>query len=168
MSKSSKFGSHGQNYLGMKNIITALLLVSNLAAFSQTNLKCETPKKLVENFFIAFHAQDTIQLKNFVTDGVVLASASLDSLGNTKLSTSDYHSFISSIASIPPEAKFEEIIHEFRIEENGLLATVTTPYSFHFNGELSHCGVNSFQLVNFNGAWKIVYLIDTRDKENCD
>jgi len=58
--------------------------------------------------------------------------------------------------------------HDFRVEENGLIATVTTPYSFYYNGNFSHCGVNSFQLVNFSGEWKIVYLIDTRTKENCD
>ncbi len=123
---------------------------------------------MVLDFFEAFHAQDTVKLKSFAMNGIKLESVSMDAEGNTILTSDDYSKFLKSIASIPGEASFEEKLHEFRIEENGLLATVTTPYSFYYNGNFSHCGVNSFELVNFNGEWKIVYLIDTRTKENCD
>lgn len=152
----------------MKKIIFAAIILLNLTAFSQTGDISNSPKRLVQDFFEAFHAQDTIKLKSFAVDGVKMESVSMDAEGNTKLTSEDYSKFIKSIASIPAEASFEEKFHEFRIEQNGLLATVTTPYSFYYNGNFSHCGVNSFQLVNFNGEWKIVYLIDTRGKENCD
>lgn len=97
-----------------------------------------------------------------------LQSVSLDTEGNTKITSEDFSQFIKSIASIPADASFEEKLHAFRIEQNGLLATVTTPYSFYYNRNFSHCGVNSFQLVSFSGEWKIVYLIDTRTKEDCN
>jgi len=152
----------------MKKIIIVLLFITNIAAFAQTNEPAETPEKMVKDFFEAFHAQDTVKLKSFAVEGVELASVSIDAEGNTKLTSEDYSKFIKSIASIPSEATFEEKLHDFRVEENGLIATVTTPYSFYYNGNFSHCGVNSFQLVNFNGEWKIVYLIDTRTKKDCD
>lgn len=138
-----------------------------MAAFSQSEKTANTPEKLVVDFFGAFHAQDTLKLKNFALNGIKLQSVSIDAEGNTKLNTSEYSEFVKSIASIPAEASFEEKLHEFRVEENGLLATVTTPYSFFYNGNFSHCGVNSFQLVKFDEEWKIIYLIDTRRKENC-
>ena len=138
-----------------------------MGVFAQTDKDEATPKKMVLDFFEAFHAQDTVKLKSFAKNGIKLESVSLDAEGNTVLTSDDYSKFLKSIASIPAEASFEEKLHEFRVEENGLLATVTTPYSFYYNGNLSHCGVNSFQLVNFNSEWKIVYLIDTRSKENC-
>lgn len=47
------------------------------------------------------------------------------------------------------------------------LASVWTSYKFYYNGNFSHCGVNSFQLVRMNGIWKIQYLIDTRRKDGC-
>lgn len=47
------------------------------------------------------------------------------------------------------------------------MAQVWTPYEFYRDGQFSHCGVNSFQLVKLNGEWKIVYIIDTRRKEAC-
>lgn len=151
----------------MKKIIFTAIILLNLSVFSQTGDISNSPKNLVENFFVAFHAQDTSALKIFAIEGVKLESVSMDAEGNTKLTSEEYSNFIKSIASIPAEASFEEKLHEFRIEENGPLATVTTPYSFYYDGNFSHCGVNSFQLVKFNGEWKIVYLIDTRGKENC-
>ncbi|MGA8853541.1 MAG: nuclear transport factor 2 family protein [Christiangramia sp.] len=152
----------------MKKLIITLVLLSNMGVFAQSLKDEATPKKMVLDFFEAFHAQDTVKLKSFAMNGIKLESVSMDAEGNTILTSDDYSKFLKSIASIPGEASFEEKLHEFRIEENGLLATVTTPYSFYYNGNFSHCGVNSFELVNFNGEWKIVYLIDTRTKENCD
>ena len=152
----------------MKRIFFIAILLINMTAFGQTEKTTNTPKKLVVDFFEAFHAQDTIKLKSFALDGIKMQSVSMDAEGNTKLSSDDYSKFLKSIASIPADASFEEKLHEFRVEENGLLATVTTPYSFYFNENFSHCGVNSFQLVKFNGEWKITSLIDTRTKKNCD
>lgn len=123
---------------------------------------------MVEDFFVAFHQQDTVKLKNFALESTMLQSVSVDSEGNTELHTDSYEKFLKGIASIPKEATFQEKLHEFRVEENnGALATVTTPYSFYFNGKQTHCGVNSFTLVKLEGEWKIAYLIDTRTKE-CD
>lgn len=139
-----------------------------MSSFSQRSSSENTPQKLVEDFFIAFHKQDTIKLKEFASDNVRLQSVSIDEEGNSKLMTEDYSKLLKGIAAIPAEATFQEKLHEFRIEENGLLATVTTPYSFYYNGNFSHCGVNIFQLVKFSGEWKIVYLIDSRMKEGCD
>ncbi|MDR5590637.1 nuclear transport factor 2 family protein [Christiangramia sp. SM2212] len=151
----------------MKKLLMVAVFLTNLAVFSQTDKDEATPKKLVQDFFEAFHDQDTVKLKSFAVDSMQLQSISKDAEGNTQVSTTEYSKFLKNIASIPAETNFEEKLHEFRIEENGLLATVTTPYSFYFNGNFSHCGVNSFQLVNFSGEWKIVYLVDTRTKEDC-
>lgn len=152
----------------MKRILSVAFFLINMTIFAQAEKSSDSPKQLVLDFFEAFHAQDTVKLKNFAMEGTILQSVSMDAEGNTKLSADNYSKFIKSIASIPAEATFQEKLHEFRIEENGLLATVTTPYSFYYNGNLSHCGVNSFELVKFNDVWKITYLIDTRTKENCD
>ncbi|MCG9972080.1 nuclear transport factor 2 family protein [Christiangramia crocea] len=148
----------------MKKIIFLALIFVNMSAFAQR----QTPRELVDDFFEAFHAQDTTELKTFAHEGARLESVSIDAEGSTKLITGDYSKFLKGIASIPADATFEEKLHEFRVEENGPLATVTTPYSFYYNGAFSHCGVNSFQLVQFNGKWKIVYLIDTRTTQDCD
>lgn len=50
----------------------------------------------------------------------------------------------------------------------GSLATVVTPYSLYLNGQLSHCGVNVFQLARTDDGWRIVGLADTRRREGCE
>jgi predicted component of viral defense system (DUF524 family) len=67
--------------------------------------------------------------------------------GKNSLSSNTYAEFLQRIKSIPSTTKFEEKIHSFDVRINGALATVITPYSFHVNGNLSHCGVNSFTMV---------------------
>lgn len=139
-----------------------------MSAISQNNNSENTPKKMVEDFFVAFHQQDTVKLKNFAIESTLLQSISVDSEGQTELHTDSYQKFLKGIASIPKEATFQEKLHEFRIEENNeALATVTTSYTFYYNGNRTHCGVNSFTLVKLEGEWKIAYLIDTRTKD-CD
>ncbi len=152
----------------MKKILYIAICLFSVAGYSQSKDSLNSPREFVQDFFKAFHAQDTVKLKSFAAEGMKLQSVSLDTEGNTKITSEDFSQFIKSIASIPADASFEEKLHAFRIEQNGLLATVTTPYSFYYNGNFSHCGVNSFQLVCFSGEWKIVYLIDTRTKEDCN
>ncbi|AVR47538.1 3-methyl-2-oxobutanoate hydroxymethyltransferase [Christiangramia fulva] len=152
----------------MKRLFFLSLILIGMAAFSQSKDSENTPKKMVEDFFEAFHQQDTVKLKEFALESTILQSISIDAEGNTALHTDSYEKFLKGIASIPKDASFQEKLHEFRIEENNnALATVTTPYTFYFNGSRTHCGVNSFTLVKLDGEWKIAYLIDTRTKD-CD
>ena len=74
--------------------------------------------------------------------------------------------FIEQISKATPGSLDERISFE-TVKVDGPLAIAWTPYSFYYNGQFSHCGVNSFQLVRFNGIWKIQYIIDTRRKTGC-
>ena len=148
----------------MKNLMFLAFIFTCFSSQAQTS----NPKQLIIDFFEAFHEQDTVKLKTFATESLQLKSVSMNAEGKTTISTSAYSGFVKSIASIPKNVKFEEKIHEYRIEENGLLATVTTPYTFYYNGEKSHCGTNVFNLVKKDGNWKILFLMDSRSKKNCD
>lgn len=124
-------------------------------------------RKVVETFFEGFHKQDSSLIYSTVAQGVVLQTTSKDSQGNTKFSTEDFSKFVKSIVSIPDSIAFEERLTSFSIQVNQGLANAWVGYGFWINGEFSHCGINSFQMVNFDGHWKIVHLIDTRGKEGC-
>ncbi len=79
-----------------------------------------------------------------------------------------YEKFVQGLISIPKTTTFEEKLKSFSIQIDGAMANAWTPYEFWLNGAFHHCGVNSFQLVKYGANWKIVYLIDTRRKEDCD
>lgn len=152
----------------MKKLICLFLLAGSFCSFSQEIREKEDAKQVVIDFFEAFHRQDSSALRNLAHPTVKMQSIATNEEGASKLSTNTYGEFLKSIVSIPPTTKFEEKLHSFEVQVNGPLGIVTTPYSFLVNGNLSHCGVNSFTLVKEADEWKIVYLIDTRKKQGCD
>ncbi|MFN3999598.1 nuclear transport factor 2 family protein [Algoriphagus sp.] len=76
--------------------------------------------------------------------------------------------FVKRIATTPEGTNLDERILDYQIKIDGTMASAWTPYQFYVNGNFSHCGVNSFQLVKMAEGWKIVYIIDTRRKEPCE
>ena len=129
--------------------------------------EAENVKAKIIEFFDAFHKQDTSALKAMVTEKIILQSISINKEGKTILKEDDYTQFVKNIASIPKDTKFEEKLLDYRIQVDGHMANAWTPYEFWYEGEFSHCGVNSFQLIKDNGDWKIIYLVDTRRREGC-
>jgi len=85
-----------------------------------------------------------------------------------KLTQTRSSDFLAMIANRKPDQTWEERILDYKIEIDGSLATVWTPYQFYVNGELSHCGANAFTLVQTNDGWKIYSVIDSRRLKGCD
>ena len=150
----------------MKSIILIITLIFALSLNAQMTEK-EKVKETVIEFFDAFHKQDTTLLKAMAKGNIKLQSISVNKEGETVLTESDYFQFIHNIASIPKDRTFEEKILDFTINIDGNMANAWTPYEFWYQEKLSHCGVNSFQLMKEEGKWKIIYLVDTRKREGC-
>ena len=55
----------------------------------------------------------------------------------------------------PGPEKFEERLSDPAIESDGSVAMVWGNYVFLIDGNVHHCGVDHFDLVRDNGAWKI-------------
>lgn len=146
-------------------VIVAIALSFNLNA--QTAEETQVKSKIIE-FFDAFHKQDSTALRSMATEDITLQSISTNKEGKTILSKSEFNAFVTSIASIPKDKKFEEKLTGFSIQVDGEMANAWTPYEFWIDGKFSHCGVNSFQLMKVDSEWKIIYLVDTRRRENCN
>jgi hypothetical protein len=144
----------------MKNLIYTLLFFIYLPINAQDLL----PKKIIEDFFVAFHAKDTITLRELCHPEIIMQTIANTKEGN-KIETNEFSAFLKSIASIPVNMKFEERILNKNIQIDGNLAHIWTPYEFYINDQLSHIGANSFTLYNENGKWQIIHLIDTRRKK---
>ncbi len=48
------------------------------------------------------------------------------------------------------------------------MAIAWTPYEFYVNDKFNHCGVDVFTLMQTAKGWKIMGIVDTRRKENCN
>jgi hypothetical protein len=56
-----------------------------------------------------------------------------------------------------------EEMHNPKIFVHGNIAVVWTPFTFHRNGEYSHSGLDTFQLIKTDGGWKIFSIMYTAD-----
>lgn len=138
----------------------------NDLTFQDEKYKMEV-RKTVETFFKGFHLKDSMLIKKVVHQDVMMQSIGKSKSGDIELSKQNFNEFLKSICSIPETMEFEEVIHDYEIKLDGKMANVWTPYTFLINGNISHCGTNSFQLFKRNGIWKIFYIVDTRSKEGC-
>ena len=150
----------------MKKILLLFLFCFAFTVNAQNSETEQVKAKIIE-FFDAFHRQDTTALKSMVKDHITLQSVHKNKEGKTVLKQDDFNKFVKSIASIPKDQTFEEKLLDFKIQVDGVMANAWTPYEFWFNGNFSHCGVNSFQLIKEEDTWKIIYLIDTRRRQGC-
>lgn len=151
----------------MRKVTFILLLFISNIMFAQNDDISEVKNTIVK-FFDAFHKQDSMAINTLVSKAIVLQSIGKNKEGVAQLKTEKFSNFLKSIVSIPKDKKFEEKLLDFKIRVDGDMANAWTPYEFWFNGEFSHCGVNSFQLVRLDGNWKIIYLIDTRRRDGCN
>ena len=151
----------------MKKTIFILILCMGLNVNAQDAQK-DMVKATIIKFFEAFNKQDTVTLKSMAKGDIKLQTIVVNKEGKTILQESSYEKFIKSIASIPKDNTFEEKLLSFNIQVDGKMANAWTPYEFWFNGNFSHCGVNSFQLIKEEDGWKIIYLVDTRRREGCN
>ena len=153
----------------MKRLIaSAVFLLFGTFAIAQNSYEEEKIKEVVNTFFDGFHTRDSTIMKSVFYEDPVVQTIAKTKEGETKLVNEELEKVLKGIVSIPLETTFKEVLHDYVIKIDGEMANAWTPYSFYLNDSFSHCGVNSFQLLKQNGAWKIIYLIDTRRREGCE
>lgn len=62
---------------------------------------------------------------------------------------------------------WDEQIYDVEIKVDGAMASAWTPYTFYLDGEISHCGINSIEMLYDEGGWKVTQLSDTRRRGDC-
>lgn len=149
----------------MRLFLTLSLTLIVTSALRAQNAE-DSVKAVVNNLFAAMKNADSTGLKNVFSESAVLQTISLTKEGQTIVRTESIRAFATSIGTLTKGDADERITFD-AVHIDGALASVWTPYEFYFKSNFSHCGVNSFQLVRINGAWKIQYIIDTRRKEDC-
>ena len=150
----------------MKYIFLSIILFSVRTTLTAQTAE-DSVKAVVNQLFTAMKNADVVLFKNVFADSAIMQTISRSKEGKTIIKSEDLKGFADFITKQAKGDADERISFE-TIKIDGPLALVWTPYKFYYKGEFSHCGVNSFHLVRFDGAWKIQYLIDTRRRQGCD
>jgi hypothetical protein len=62
---------------------------------------------------------------------------------------------------------WNEQIYDLEVRVDDTVASVWAPYTFYLSGRISHCGVNSIELLKDAEGWKITQITDTQRMEAC-
>ena len=62
---------------------------------------------------------------------------------------------------------WNEQVYDVLARVDGPMASVWAPYTFYLDGEISHCGINSIELLHDADGWKVTQISDTRRREGC-
>jgi len=144
-------------------IFVLFLMCLNTNLFAQSEE--DTIKQAINNLFTGMRSGDSTIARSAFADGCVMQTI-INKSGKASVRTEKVDDFLKLIGS-PHKEQFDERIVFTKILIDGPLAAVWTDYKFYVDEKFSHCGVNSFQLVKGEKGWQIVYLIDTRRKDNC-
>lgn len=143
-----------------------LLTTLAIATYATGQSAEDSIKSVVNNLFAGMKNGDAALFRSAFSDSAVMQTISRNRNGETVVLNESLAEFAEFVSRLKKDSADERITFE-TIKIDGPLALVWTPYTFYHNGKFSHCGVNSFHLVRFNGVWKIQYLIDTRRRQGC-
>jgi len=151
----------------MKGLITLALFLSGFTThvLAQNNEESAV-KEALNHLFAGMKTGDSTLIRSaFATGAVMQTIVSKD--GKASVRTESVDDFV-KLTGAPHKEVYDELIVFSKILIDGPLAAVWTDYKFYVGEKFSHCGVNSFQLVKGDKGWQIVYIIDTRRKDNCN
>jgi len=145
--------------------LTLILLLSLIYGSAWCQSETEAVKKVVNTMFEAMRKGDSSLLKSTFHKSMVLHSVGVRN-GASVLSVENADDFAKAIGT-PHKGIYDERIVFGDIKIDGSLASVWAPYKFYLDDKFSHCGVDVFQLMKTGAGWKIIYIADTRRKDNC-
>jgi hypothetical protein len=148
-----------------KMFFICLLLIFSASLFAQPT-ETAAIKQTVNTMFDAMRKGDSTLLRSVFSKDMVLQSISNNKEGKAILSVEKADDFVKAIGK-PHSSVYDERITFGDIKIDGDLASVWAPYKFYLGDKFSHCGVDVFQLMKTTEGWRIIYIVDTRRKDNC-
>jgi hypothetical protein len=148
-----------------KILLINLMLLLCGSVFAQQSAT-DAVKQTINRLFDAMRKGDSTLLRSVFAKDMILQSISEDATGKAILTTEKADGFVKTIGT-PHQMVYDERITFGTINIDGDLASVWAPYKFYLGDKFNHCGVDVFQLIKTSAGWKIIYIVDTRRKDNC-
>lgn len=161
----NEFKSLKKNRVMPEKILFFLLLSLTFqmnAQSSDADLAVETVKTL----FNGMRAGDTTMVRSVFASTARMQTTFTNKKGEAQLKEGSVNDFVKAVGT-PHDKVWDEKIWSYKVEVDDRLASVWTEYSFYLGSNLSHCGVNAFQLFKSDTGWKIIQITDTRRRTNC-
>jgi hypothetical protein len=152
----------------MKRILltAALMMMAATAApLAAQQTAADSVKAVILRTFDGMRAGDSTMVRSAIAPGTTLTSVMVRD-GKTVTRSGSMDGFIQAVGT-PHDQVWDERVSNFVVHVDGPLAHAWMNYTFYAGDRLSHCGVNSIQLIRGDEGWKITSITDTRRNEGC-
>ncbi len=120
---------------------------------------------VVRGLFDAMRAGDSARVRASFAPEALLGTTR-ERAGTPMFQRDTLDKFVRAVGTPHPDV-WDERLRTTAVRIDGPLAAVWTEYGFYAGTRFSHCGVNSFQLARTAAGWRIVALVDTRQRTGC-
>lgn len=145
--------------------ILLILFVFNPSLNAQDSAEDEV-KAAIMQMFDGMRAGDSAQVHSVISDDAEFYTSATRE-GKPMLFNGSLERFLKGVGT-PHEKVWDERISNLHIQVDDNLATAWMNYSFYAGDSFSHCGVNTMTFHKGEKGWKIIFLADTRRKDQCD
>jgi hypothetical protein len=139
--------------------------VSSAAVDAAVGAEGEAVLKVIDTFLLAIGNGDReLQKSVELPDGLLAIYRANDGVDGPvrRMPASDFQK------PTPDHDPFVEMYWSPKVDVRGSFAQVWSPYVLRDNGAVVHCGINAFQLVKLEGAWKIQSALSSMEPAACD
>lgn len=151
----------------MKRIILGAVFIAILSPSLEGQVTAEEEiRAVIDQLFDGMRAGDSTLVKPLFVRGSVLSSIGVNRDNEVRKQSSNASNFITAIGQ-PKDKVWDELIWSYDIKIDHPMAMAWTEYSFYLGDDLSHCGVNVFELIRLVEGWKISAITDTRRTRDC-
>ena len=119
------------------------------------------PRAAVDQFFLGMRMANTTVLREVLAPAVRLAVLNPDG----SISAQSMDGFVQAVGA--SQGAWNEQVYDVEVRVDDALASVWAPYTFYLSGMISHCGVNSIELLRGADGWRITQISDSRRTEGC-
>ncbi len=148
--------------LGVVTLSLAAAMLSPRASVAQSP-EHDAAYTVVTTLFDGMRTRDTTAMRAAFAPGAALQSVG----ANGQIRNDPIDGWIGSVAGAPAGLVLDERLGKPIVQLSGNLATVWVDYWFFAGDRFSHCGVDAFVLAKTEGAWRILSVADTRQREGC-
>lgn len=122
---------------------------------------------VVNRMFKGMYEGDSAMVHSVMGQDVRMETTAFDKEGAPVLFQGSLERFLTAVGT-PHDQIWDEKVSNLKVMVDDNLAVAWMDYSFYAGDKFSHCGVNAMSLFRSPEGWKIIYLVDTRRKENCE
>lgn len=152
--------------LSLVALLLALAVPAQAQSAADTSEARDAVLAVVDQLFDGMRTGDSTAVRAVFDDGARMQSISQED-GAPSIRTGSVDRFVEAVGR-PHDAVWDERIWDPVVQIDGPMAMAWTPYAFYRGDTFSHCGVNAIHFIRRGAAWKVFYLVDTRQQEGCE